>query len=249
MVYSATTSCNPQRQLDQSDGLGRRTLLAAQGEKNSDFTTRSRRRRRPNWREVDAEQLKQSTFGSGRLAEWKHSVATSITYSRRNLHRNPATSKTETLAQRLLPGVSDELLYSAGNVDAMCEHAKELGFLSGFRGYGENMAKTLGLGRLARQALKPLIQVLVADPLLLKLQEDYRPKRLAQTPRSRNSSGTPTFELQMRKELAQTVCRRPNQRPRRRRTTSPERKAAHRSPLSIRDQTGTNRRHNLTQLY
>src|SRR5271157_4781422 len=44
------------------------------------------------------------------------------------------------------------------------------------------MAKNLGLGRMARRALQPLIQILVADPLMYKLQEDYRPKRIGAMP-------------------------------------------------------------------
>lgn len=49
-------------------------------------------------------------------------------------------------------------------------------FLRGIREYGELLASNLGLGRLARRALQPLAQILVATPLEWKLNAQYRPK-------------------------------------------------------------------------
>lgn len=55
---------------------------------------------------------------------------------------------------------------------------ESLRIFDGLRHYGSNMARNLGLGRLARRALQPLIQVLVSDPLTWYLNEAYRPKLL-----------------------------------------------------------------------
>jgi hypothetical protein len=48
----------------------------------------------------------------------------------------------------------------------------------GFRMYGELMAKNLGLGRLTRMVLKPLVTTLAATPFQWKLNELYRPTQL-----------------------------------------------------------------------
>jgi hypothetical protein len=57
---------------------------------------------------------------------------------------------------------------------------EELEIFAGLREYGEMLARNLGLGRLARRALQPLIQTLVADPLQWSLNAQYRPKLLAE---------------------------------------------------------------------
>lgn len=51
----------------------------------------------------------------------------------------------------------------------------------GLREYGELMARNLGLGRMARRALQPLIQTLIADPLQWQLNRTYTPKTLGAT--------------------------------------------------------------------
>ena len=48
-------------------------------------------------------------------------------------------------------------------------------FFEGIREYGELMAKNLGLGRMSRRALQPLIQTLIATPLQQALNVQYRP--------------------------------------------------------------------------
>jgi hypothetical protein len=50
----------------------------------------------------------------------------------------------------------------------------------GFAAYGENFEKTLSLGRLARRAFQPLIQIMVADPLTRQLNAAYTPKQLSE---------------------------------------------------------------------
>jgi hypothetical protein len=68
-----------------------------------------------------------------------------------------------------------------GNVALISEMLPmEVNILGGLREYGELLAKNLGLGRLARQALRPLMQILVADPLQWSLNAQYRPKLLSE---------------------------------------------------------------------
>src|SRR5216684_3544298 len=55
---------------------------------------------------------------------------------------------------------------------------EEWRFADGFREYGELMAKNLGLGRLTRLVLKPLVTTLAATPFQWKLNELYRPIQL-----------------------------------------------------------------------
>lgn len=50
----------------------------------------------------------------------------------------------------------------------------------GFKAYGENLEKTLALGRMARRAFQPLMQILIADPLTRKLNSAYTPKQLSE---------------------------------------------------------------------
>lgn len=55
----------------------------------------------------------------------------------------------------------------------------EFNIMGGIREYGETLARSLGLGRLARRALQPLINTLVANPLTWSLNNQYRPKLLS----------------------------------------------------------------------
>jgi len=52
---------------------------------------------------------------------------------------------------------------------------EEYRFGEGVKEYGENLAKALGLGRMARLAFTPLINVLIADPLKWWLNSTYTP--------------------------------------------------------------------------
>lgn len=91
-----------------------------------------------------------------------------------------------------------------GNIATLVEMLpEEIRIGEGFRAYGELMAQNLGLGRMARRALQPLIQILVADPLMYKLQNDFRPKRLGPSSAIKKFFRDPTFEQDMRNELAQ----------------------------------------------
>jgi hypothetical protein len=55
-----------------------------------------------------------------------------------------------------------------------------LGVLTDMRQLGEELAKSLGLGRLMRLALAPLVKTTIADPLQWSLNRKYRPKRMAE---------------------------------------------------------------------
>jgi hypothetical protein len=75
-----------------------------------------------------------------------------------------------------------EFAIRQGNVAMWAEFLpEEINFFGGLREYGELLARNLGLGRLARQALRPLMQVMVADPLQWKLNQTYRPKLLSES--------------------------------------------------------------------
>ena len=155
--------------------------------------------------EVDAESLKQSAFGSGRLAAMQ--VFGGDLYKLLEEEFKPTSGDLEAgddaPAQRFL-GFLMNFAIRQGNIECLTGFLpEEFRVGEGFRAYGELMAKNLGLGRLARQALRPLIQTLVADPLMYKLQEQYRPKRIGASPAIKKFFRDPTFEQQMRKELAQ----------------------------------------------
>jgi hypothetical protein len=64
-----------------------------------------------------------------------------------------------------------------GNIDVLSE-AVPMKMLQGFRGFGQNMARNLSLGRLVRMALRPLIDVTLATPLEWALMKQYRPTGL-----------------------------------------------------------------------
>jgi len=53
---------------------------------------------------------------------------------------------------------------------------ESLGFIDAFREIPEQMARNLGLGRLSRQALKPLVKTLVELPYTWWLNQRYHPK-------------------------------------------------------------------------
>ncbi len=66
-----------------------------------------------------------------------------------------------------------------GNIEFLVQFLpEEIRFAEGFRQYGELMAKNLGLGRLTRLVLKPLVTTLAATPFQWKLNELYRPTQL-----------------------------------------------------------------------
>jgi hypothetical protein len=154
---------------------------------------------------VDAAKLKSSTFGSGRLAGME--AFGGDLYKLLEQEFAPASGNLEegsvAPAERFL-GFLMNFAIRQGNVSVMCEALpQEMKFITGFRDYGEQMAKMLGLGRLARRGFQPLVQILVAEPLTLQLNEQYRPKRIAKEQAIKKFFRDPSFETQARKEMAQ----------------------------------------------
>lgn len=155
--------------------------------------------------EVDKEELQKAAHGSGRLKAME--IFGADLYKQLESEFKPESGDLEegdaAPAERFL-GFLMNFAIRQGNVEMLTSFLpEEVRIGEGFRAYGELMAKNLGLGRLARQALKPLIATLVADPLQFKLNEQYRPKRLGPAPAIKKFFRTPDFEQQMRKELAQ----------------------------------------------
>jgi hypothetical protein len=154
---------------------------------------------------VDTAALKNSAFGSGRLAAMQ--TFGGDLYNLLAQEFAPASGDLEAgddaPAKRFL-GFLMNFAIRQGNIENLCQMLPEsIRIGEGFRAYGELMAKNLGLGRMARRALQPLIQIQVADPLMYKLQEQYRPKRIGVQQAIRKFFRTPDFEQQMRKEIAQ----------------------------------------------
>src|SRR5258708_38259206 len=139
-------------------------LTAAQGEKNSSFFDLSAKVLEDlTGVEVDAEALKQSAFGSGRLAGMKtfggdlfDTLEEEFKPASRQLPEGDAGPAKAFLVFLM------NFAIRQGNVETILSLIpEEYRYGDGIRAYGELMAKNLGLGRMARQALKPLIQVLV----------------------------------------------------------------------------------------
>lgn len=154
---------------------------------------------------VDKEKLQAAAFGSGRLDAMQ--IFGSDLYNTLAEEFKPASGNLEAgdvaPAQKFL-GFLMNFAIRQGNVEVLTSLLPEdIRVGEGFRAYGELMAKNLGLGRMARRALQPLIQILVADPLMYQLQEQYRPKRLGPAPAIRKYFRTPEFSDQLKKELAQ----------------------------------------------
>jgi len=192
--------------LDQIITAMTKVLTAAQGEKNSSFYDLAAAVVEDlTGVKVDAEALKQSTFGSGRLAgmETLGGDMFDLLQSEFEPTSGDLEAGDDAPAKKFL-GFLMNFAIRQGNVETILSLIpEEYRFCDGIRTYGELMAKNLGLGRMARRALQPLIQILVADPLTYKLQEDFRPKRIGATPAIKKFFRDPSFETQMRKELAQ----------------------------------------------
>src|SRR4029077_4809311 len=63
-----------------------------------------------------------------------------------------------------------------GNIGVASEFLpEELNFLKGFEQYVEGMSHAVGLSRLARIVLHPLVQITAGDPVTYALRKKYRP--------------------------------------------------------------------------
>lgn len=82
-------------------------------------------------------------------------------------------------AARAFTGFNINFSTSAALLSIITE-IESLGFLKQFREVGEQMAQSLGLGRLMRIALKPLMDHLVAKPYDRQLANQYRQQRMSE---------------------------------------------------------------------
>jgi hypothetical protein len=154
---------------------------------------------------VDKDALKKSAFGSGRLAGMQTFGADLFNLLSKEF--DPATGDLETPSAapaQIFLGFLMNFAIRQGNIELLTSLIPEgFRFADGFRAYGELMAKNLGLGRLARRALTPLIQTKVADPLQMLLNAQYRPKRMGKEQAIKAFFRGTMTDAQLRKELAE----------------------------------------------
>lgn len=81
---------------------------------------------------------------------------------------------------KALTGFALNYAISAAFIGILTE-AESLGFLKNFKDLGEDTAAALGLGRLTRQGLQPLIRNMVQQPYDLYLRSQTRPDRLTES--------------------------------------------------------------------
>jgi hypothetical protein len=154
---------------------------------------------------VDTAALKQSTFGSGRLAgmttfggDLYDQLAKEFAPKDGTLE-NPSDD-----AAKAFLGFLMNFAIRQGNIELLTSLLPESWRIGeGYRAYGELMAKNLGLGRLARRALTPLVQTLVADPLQYQLNAKYTPKRLGPQLAIKAFFRGTMSDAQLRKELSE----------------------------------------------
>lgn len=90
---------------------------------------------------------------------------------------SPKTPEQGYAAAQAFMGFLIEFAVRQGNVSFL-QSLFPFEWLEGIREYGEVMAQNLGLGRMARRAFQPLIQVSITDPFQQYLNAKYRPKLL-----------------------------------------------------------------------
>lgn len=90
---------------------------------------------------------------------------------------------------QLQPSVQGAETFLGFNVDfsiyaalmGILGEVESLGFLKNFRELGSDIARNLGLGRLARQAMMPLVKIGIQDPSTWALNKEFHPTMLAET--------------------------------------------------------------------
>lgn len=179
-------------------------LTAAQGEKNSGFYDLAAAVVEDlTGAKVDAQALKNSTFGSGRLPGMATLGGDIFDLLQQEFVPDGTLSPDQGLnAAKAFLGFLMNFSIRQGNVETILSLIpEEYRSVEGIREYGELMAKNLGLGRLARRALTPLIQIAIADPLTWKLNQLYRPKMLAEAQMIRRFFRDPSTKDRMTAEL------------------------------------------------
>lgn len=179
---------------------------AAQGEKNSAFYDLTATILEDlTGVKVDAAALKQSAFGSGRIAGMEKLGGDLYNILLQEFAPSNGSNVVADLgpAQRFL-GFLLNWSIREGNIAVLSEMLPEsVDFAKGFREYGTGMARNLGLGRLARRALTPLIQITCANPLTWKLNTQYRPTRLAKEAAIKKYFRSPDFLDKLKQELSE----------------------------------------------
>ncbi len=150
--------------------------------------------------EVDTDKLKTAFFGSGRLAAMDElgkgifnllaeeflTPASEISpgLKPRNLSTGigalpskPISPEQGVEAARRFLGFAMSWAIREANVAVLGEMIG-FGQIENFREYGAGMSRNMGLGRLMRLALRPLIDITVSQPLEWALNMQYRPKLL-----------------------------------------------------------------------
>jgi hypothetical protein len=150
---------------------------------------------------VDGEKLKASFFGSGRINAMEEVGRGMFDLLAQEFLTPPGQATTGLIspltgagiaglpaftlspeqgveAARRFMGFGMTFAVREANVGVLAEMGS-IGFLKNFRDYGENMVANLAIGRLMRIALRPLMQVTIADPLTEALNKQYRPKVLS----------------------------------------------------------------------
>jgi hypothetical protein len=91
-----------------------------------------------------------------------------------------------------------------GNTDVLRDLpiARQWGLLDTFKDFAEDFSKGLGLGRMMRVALRPLMQAMVALPLQNDLYAQYRPVLLGQTEALRAWKASQFTDDELAAELA-----------------------------------------------
>jgi hypothetical protein len=179
-------------------------LTAAQGEHNSGFYDLAAKVVEDlTGVPVDAAQLKQSTFGSGRLTGMETLGGNIFDLLQKEFAPNGTLNPDQGLAAaKTFLGFLMNFSIRQGNVETILSMIpEEYRCVEGIREYGELMAKNLGLGRMARRALAPLIQTTIADPLTWKLNLMYRPKMMAEAQMIRRFFRDPSTKDRMTADL------------------------------------------------
>lgn len=95
--------------------------------------------------------------------------------------QTPGSPNATTSPAKAFLGFLTSFSVRQGNIEFFSELIPEQwDIIRGVRRYGELLAESLGLGRLARRAFQPLVQILIAEPLTYALNQQYRPKLLSE---------------------------------------------------------------------
>ena len=133
--------------------------------------------------EFDADELVRTMTKGGRLATMTKAGGWLFDKLRGEFTggTTPGNMAASDVPAKTFLGFLIEFAVREGNLAYLSEFIpEEFNFFVGLREYGELLARNLGLGRLARRALQPLVQIMIADPLQWQLNQLYRPKLLSE---------------------------------------------------------------------